>query len=91
MSFFKSKESLGIFFAILAYFNFSILDAFQKTAVIYHSIFQILLIKYSFVLFLSYFESRRKNTYKLADHKIECNKLTKSNIVEKIIALYEKY
>ena len=35
--------------------------------------------------------AERKSTYKLADHKIECNKLTKSNIVEKIIALYEKY
>ena len=69
MSFFKSKESLGIFFAILAYFNFSVLDAFQKTAVIYYSIFQILLIKYSFVLFLSYFESRRKNTYKFYKSK----------------------
>ena len=69
MSFFKSKESLGIFFAILAYFNFSVLDAFQKTAVIYHSIFQILLIKYSFVLFLSYFESQRKNTYKFYKSK----------------------
>ena len=33
----------------------------------------------------------RKSIYKLANHKIECNKLTKSNIVEKIIALYEKY
>lgn len=69
MSFFKSKESIGIFFAILAYFNFSVLDAFQKTAVIYHSIFQILLIKYSFVLFLSYFESRRKNTSKFYKSK----------------------
>ena len=35
--------------------------------------------------------AERKNIYKLANHKIECNKLTKSNIVEKIIALYEKY
>ena len=60
---FKSKESLGIFFAICAYFNFSLLDAIQKTAVIYHSIFQLLLIKYLFVLLLSLFESQRKNTY----------------------------
>ena len=63
MSFLKSKESFGILFAILAFFSFSILDAIQKTAVIYHSIFQLLLIKYSFVLFLSYFESRRKKNY----------------------------
>ena len=64
MQMFKSKESLGIFFAIFAYFNFSLLDAIQKTAVIHHSIFQLLLIKYSFVLILAIFESQRKNTYK---------------------------
>jgi len=63
MSFIKSKESLGIFFAVFAYLNFSILDAIQKTAVINHSIFQLLLAKYTFVLFLSLFEARRKNTY----------------------------
>ena len=63
MQIFKSKESMGIFFAIFAYFNFSLLDAIQKTAVLHHSIFQLLLIKYSFVLFLSLFESQRKNTY----------------------------
>ena len=60
MNFIKSKESLGILFAILAFFSFSILDAIQKTAVIYHSIFQLLLIKYLFTLFLSLFESQRK-------------------------------
>ena len=65
MQIFKSKESLGIFFAIFAYFNFSLLDAIQKAAVKHHSIFQLLLIKYLFVLFLSLFESQRKNTYKL--------------------------
>ena len=69
MLFFKSKESIGIFFAILAYFNFSVLDAIQKTAVINHSIFQLLLIKYFFALFLSYFESQRKNNYKFYKSK----------------------
>ena len=63
MLIFKSKESLGILFAILAYFSFSLLDAVQKTAVITHSIFQLLLIKYIFVLFLSFFESRRNKKY----------------------------
>ena len=33
----------------------------------------------------------RKKIYKLANHKIECGKLSKENIAEKIIALYEKY
>ena len=33
----------------------------------------------------------RKDIYKLANHKIACDKLSKKAIVEKIIALYEKY
>ena len=33
----------------------------------------------------------RKDIYKLANHKIVCDKLSKENIAEKIIALYEKY
>ena len=33
----------------------------------------------------------RKNIYKLAHHQIACDKLSKKNIAEKIIALYEKY
>ena len=35
--------------------------------------------------------AERKDIYKLANHKIACDKLSKENIVEKIIALYEKY
>lgn len=65
MSLIKSKEFIGLLFAIAAYFSFSLLDAIQKTAVINHSIFQLLLIKYFFILFLSIFESQRKNTPKL--------------------------
>ena len=59
----RSLESLGILFAIFAYFSFSLLDAVQKTAIIYHSVFQILFVKYIFVLFLSFVESRRKKNY----------------------------
>ena len=33
---------------------------------------------------------QRKKIYKLANHKIECTKLSKKNIVKKIIELYEK-
>ena len=55
-----SSTSIGIIFAILAYFSFSLLDTIQKTAVIYHSIFQILFLKYIFTLFLSVAESYRK-------------------------------
>ena len=60
---FKSTESIGIVFAIMAYFSFSLLDAVQKTAVIYHSVFQLLFIKYCFVLLLSLVESQRKKNY----------------------------
>ena len=56
---YKSKETLGIIFAIIAYFSFSILDAIQKSAVLYYSIFQLLFIKYTFVLLLSIIEARR--------------------------------
>ncbi len=55
-----SPTSIGIIFAILAYFSFSLLDTVQKTTVIYHSIFQILFLKYFFTLFLSIGESFRK-------------------------------
>ncbi len=64
MLFSKSKEFVGILFAVAAYFSFSILDAFQKTAVINHSIFQLLFIKYIFTLLLSCSEAQRKKNYK---------------------------
>ena len=64
MLFSKSKEFVGILFAVAAYFSFSILDAFQKTAVINHSIFQLLFIKYIFTLLLSCSEAKRKRNYK---------------------------
>ena len=58
-----SLTTIGIIFAILAYFSFSLLDTIQKTAVNYHSIFQILFLKYFFTLFLSITESYRKNNH----------------------------
>ena len=61
MYLFKSKESIGIIFGILAYLSFSILDTIQKTLVFHHSVFQLLLVKYFFVLCLSLIESKRKN------------------------------
>ncbi len=69
-----SNTIIGIIFAILAYFSFSLLDAIQKTAVIYHSVFQILFLKYFFTLFLSTGESlRKKNTnfYKSKNIKLQ--------------------
>ena len=35
--------------------------------------------------------AERKDIYKLANHKIACDNLTKEDIAKKIIALYEKY
>ena len=35
--------------------------------------------------------AERKDIYKLANHKIVCDQLSKKNIAEKIIALYENY
>ena len=35
--------------------------------------------------------TERKNIYKLANHRIDCDNLSKENIVKKIIILYEKY
>ena len=46
MHLFKSKESIGMLFGIFAYLSFSILDVIQKTLILHHSIFQLLLIKY---------------------------------------------
>ena len=63
MLIFKSKESIGILFGIFAYLSFAILDTIQKTLIIHHSFFQLLLFKYFFVLILSLFESKRKNNY----------------------------
>ena len=34
---------------------------------------------------------KRKNIYKLANHRINCDKLSKKNITKKIIIFYEKY
>ena len=35
--------------------------------------------------------SERKNIYKLANHKINCDNLSKESIAKKIITFYEKY
>ena len=37
------------------------------------------------------FYLERKNIYKLANHKIDCDNLNKENIAKKIIIYYEKY
>ena len=89
-----STTFIGITFAILAYFSFSFLDAIQKTTVLYHSIFQILLIKYFFTLTLSYFESiRKKNTnfYKSNNIKIQLTRSILSIIESGFFVLSFRY
>ena len=91
---FRSKESLGIFFAISAYFSFSLLDAIQKTAIINHSVFQLLFVKYSFVLFLSLFEAKRKNNsnfYKSNNLKLQILRSLLSIIESGCFVLAFKY
>ena len=63
MALIKSRENIGIIFAFLAYFLFSLSDAFQKYAILTQSIFQLLLFRYCFLLLLSLTESYRKNNY----------------------------
>ena len=91
---FRSKESIGIFFAISAYFSFSLLDAIQKTAIINHSVFQLLFVKYSFVLFLSLFEAKRKNNanfYKSNNLKLQILRSLLSIIESGCFVLAFKY
>ena len=71
---YKSKETIGIIFAIIAYFSFSILDTIQKSAVLYYSIFQLMFVKYTFVLLLSFIEAKRTNKinfYKTNNFKLQ--------------------
>ena len=89
-----SKESTGIIFGILAYFCFYILDATQKTLILYHSVFQLLLVKYFFVLFLSLIESKRKNNinfYKSKSIKLQIFRSLLSVIESGCFVLSFKY
>ena len=90
----KSKESIGIIFGIFAFFSFSILDAIQKTLILYNSVFQLLLVKYFFVLFLALFESKRKNNnlfYKSKNIKLQIFRSLLSVIESGCFVLSFKY
>ena len=83
-----------MFFAVMAYFSFSILDAVQKTAIIYHSVFQLLFIKYCFVLLLSLIESKRKKNLKFyvtGNFKIQILRSILSIIESGLFVLSFKY
>jgi len=94
MLFFKQKEYIGVIFVILAYFSFSVLDAVQKTAIIYHSVFQLLLAKYCFVFFLSFFESfrlKKKNFYRTKNLKLQLLRSILSVVESALFILSFKY
>jgi drug/metabolite transporter (DMT)-like permease len=94
MYLFKSNESIGILFVIFAYLSFSILDVIQKTLILHHSIFQLLLVKYFFVLFLALFESKRKNNqffYKSKNIKLQIFRSLLSVIESGCFVLSFKY
>tara|TARA_A100001011_G_scaffold390247_2_gene473325 strand:+ start:9856 stop:10716 length:861 start_codon:yes stop_codon:yes gene_type:complete len=89
-----SYTYIGIIFAILAYFSFSLLDTIQKTTVIYHSIFQILFLKYFFTLFLSLGESYRKKNlifYKTNNSKLQITRSILSVIESGLFVLSFRY
>ena len=89
-----SLTTIGIIFAILAYFSFSLLDTIQKTVVIYHSIFQILFLKYFFTLFLSMTESYRKNNqnfYKTNNPRLQITRSVLSIIESGCFVLSFRY
>ena len=70
------------------------LDAIQKTAIINHSVFQLLFVKYSFVLFLSLFEAKRKNNanfYKSNNLKLQILRSLLSIIESGCFVLAFKY
>ena len=64
----------GIFLFLIAYFSFAILDTIQKTAIQYHSVFQLLLVKYIFCIFFSFFIAKKNNIkkfYSTNNYKIQ--------------------
>tara|TARA_Y100000590_G_scaffold463238_1_gene629514 strand:- start:166 stop:669 length:504 start_codon:yes stop_codon:yes gene_type:complete len=48
------------------------------------------LLKGNYVEKLKKIYTDRKNIYKLANHRIQCDNLTKNDVIQKIIAIYEK-
>ena len=61
----SSKENIGIFFGILAFFLFATTDVAQKYATIYHSIFQIMLFRYLFLFIIAIIEAKRKKNVRV--------------------------
>ena len=89
-----SSTYIGIIFAVLAYLSFSLLDAIQKTTVLYHSIFQILFLKYFFTLLLSLLESYRKKNqlfYETKNFKLQIIRSILSVIESGCFVLAFKY
>ena len=80
----KSTETIGIIFVLTAYLSFALLDSIQKTLIIYYTVFQLLLIKYFFILFLSFIESLRKK-----NHRFYKTKNLKLQILRSLLSVIE--
>ena len=61
----SSKENIGIFFGIIAFFLFATTDVAQKYATIYHSIFQIMLFRYLILFIIAIIEAKRKKNVRV--------------------------
>ena len=61
----SSKENIGIFFGIIAFFLFATTDVAQKYATIYHSVFQIMLFRYLFLFIIAIIEAKRKKNVRV--------------------------
>lgn len=74
MNFNLKSYNYGILLFLLAYFSFGVLDTIQKTAVQYHSVFQLLLIKYIFCLIFSLIigkKNKKRKLYLSYNYKIQ--------------------
>ncbi len=61
----SSRENIGIFFGIVAFFLFATTDVAQKYATIYHSVFQIMLFRYLFLFIIAIIEAKRKKNLRV--------------------------
>ena len=52
----SNPYTYGIILTLLTYLSFGILDTIQKTAVQYHSVFVLLFVKFTFLIFFENFK-----------------------------------
>ena len=90
----SNPYNYGILLILLAYLSFGILDTIQKTAVQYHSVFQLLFIKYLFCLLFSFFIARKnkvKKFYISNNYKIQITRCILSTLESCFFVLSFRY